>query len=65
MLKKYRHRWIVCFQKATSERAVVRSFVLKYDARKAVQRYQQHEPQGHAVIVDSRNLVAMKHLGLA
>ena len=64
MCKKYRHRWIVCFQKHESQRAVIRRFVLKYDARQAVQRYKQQQPQGQAVIVDSRNTVAMKSLGL-
>lgn len=64
MCKKYRHRWIVCFQKHLSQRAVIRRFVLKYDARQAVERYKQQQPQGQAMIVDSRNAVAMKSLGL-
>lgn len=64
MCKKYRHRWIVCFQKHLSQRAVIRRFVLKYDARQAVERYKQQQPQGQAMIVDSRNAIAMKSLGL-
>lgn len=65
MFKRYRHRWLVCFQRRESERAVIRSFVLKYDARQAVQRWKQHAPQGTAYIVDSRNSLVMKTLGLA
>lgn len=63
MHKKYRNRWIVCFNR-DCERKIVRSFVLKYDARQAVLRYKQVEPQGSAYIVDSRNTKVMKTLGL-
>ncbi len=63
MHKKYRNRWIVCFSR-NAERIVVRSFALKYDARQAVLRFKQLAPQGSAYIVDSRNVLAMKALGL-
>tara|TARA_R110000868_G_scaffold9620_6_gene47561 strand:- start:1664 stop:1891 length:228 start_codon:yes stop_codon:yes gene_type:complete len=65
MFKKYRHCWLVCVQRRESQRVVIRSFVLKYDARQTLQRWKQHAPHVTAYIVDSRNSQAMKTLGLA